>query len=233
MAKNYYIILGVNRDASDADIRSVYRRLAKEYHPDHYGQDSGPFLQIQEAYRILGDPTRRYRYDVALRRPSQRREVFRDVTDETLHRKRAEPVSPAADGPTEVFLTRSFSTFTPSFDEIFDRLWNNFSSLEQPKSGVRRPLTVEIPLSPDQARAGGQVRVRVPAEARCPTCNGNGGVGVWECWRCAGEGRIRGEFPVVVDYPAGVDDGHATMVPLDRLGIRNTYLTVRFRVTGG
>ncbi|MBN2036275.1 MAG: hypothetical protein JW768_05995 [Chitinispirillaceae bacterium] len=51
-----------------------------------------------------------------------------------------------------------------------------------------------------------------------------------DCWRCAGEGRISGEFPVIVDYPAGLRDNHTVVISLDRIGIRNMYLTVRFRV---
>lgn len=232
MAKNYYIILGLNRDASDEDIRSAYRRLAKEYHPDHYGRDSSPFLQIQEAYGVLSNPVRKRSYDVLLNAPLPRREPFRDVTAETLSKRHAEPISPLQSDAYDVFPARSFTTFTPSFDEIFDRLWSNFSSLGRPKSETRRPLTIDIPITPDQARRGGQVRIHVPAEALCPTCRGYGGVGCWECWRCAGEGKIIGEFPVVVEYSAGIGDGHTTMISLERLGIRNTYLTIRFRVTG-
>jgi curved DNA-binding protein CbpA len=67
MAKNYYIILGLTNKASDEDIRSAYRRLAKEFHPDHYGDDGGPFLQIQEAYGVLSDPTQKRSYDNSLK----------------------------------------------------------------------------------------------------------------------------------------------------------------------
>ena len=112
MAKNYYIILGLNRDASDEDIRSAYRRLAKEYHPDHYGRDSGPFLQIQEAYGVLGDPVRKRCYDVSLSASSPRREAFRDVTVETLSRRHAKPVSPLQNDAHDVFPARSFTVAT-------------------------------------------------------------------------------------------------------------------------
>lgn len=59
MAKNYYIILGLKKDASDEEIRTAYRRLVKNYHPDHYGTDNGPFLLIQEAYEVPSDPLRK------------------------------------------------------------------------------------------------------------------------------------------------------------------------------
>ena len=231
MAKNYYIILGLTNCASEEDIRSAYRRLAKEYHPDHYGDDSGPFLQIQEAYGVLSDPSRKHAYDSSLKKRTRQTEIVRDVTAETLSGKHVEPLDPFSNRTPGVHVTRSFNTFTPSFDEIFDHLWSNFSNLDRPKSETRRPLTIDIPLSSGQARKGGQVRILVPAEATCPTCRGRGGTGLWECWRCAGEGRISGDFPVVVGYPSGIEDGHTTMISLDKLGIHNTYLTVRFRVT--
>jgi len=232
MAKNYYIILGLPDCASEEDIRSAYRRLAKEYHPDHYGADSGPFLQIQEAYGVLSDPSRRHAYDSSLQKRSPVKEIIRDVTSGTMSRKHVEPINTHSYRSPSVEIARSFNTFTPSFDETFDHLWHNFSNLDRPKREPDRPLTIEIPLSSRQARRGGQVRISVPAEATCPTCRGQGGIGLWECWHCAGEGRISGDFPVIVEYPSGIEDGHTAMISLDRLGIHNTCLTVRFRVTG-
>ncbi|MBN1293995.1 MAG: J domain-containing protein [Candidatus Latescibacteria bacterium] len=227
MAKNYYIILGLSSDASREDIQTAYRRLAKQYHPDHYGTDSGPFLQIQEAYSVLSNPDAKRQYDHSMR-PVPRGGLFRDVTEETLSRRRH--VEAASDAPQDVFLTRSFQTYSPSYDEIFDRLWSNFSSMQRTKSETGRPLTAEIVLSHEQALYGGSVRVFVPARATCPTCKGYGGVGPWECWRCAGEGSISGEFPILIEYPAGITDGHTTLVSLENMGISNLYLTVMFRV---
>ena len=63
MAKNYYLILGLAADASREDIKAAFRRRALELHPDRSGLGSGPFQEVQEAYRVLGDPERRRRYD--------------------------------------------------------------------------------------------------------------------------------------------------------------------------
>jgi molecular chaperone DnaJ len=127
---------------------------------------------------------------------------------------------------------RSFQTFTPSFDEIFDWLWANFSSLDQPKSGRVENLTLEILLNAEQANCGGNARIMIPAQAVCPTCYGNGGVGPYECMRCVGEGIISGEVPLCIAFPPGLRQDHAVMIPLDRFGIRNLHLTVLFRPTG-
>ena len=54
MAKSYYTILGITSDASQTDVKTAYRRLAKEFHPDRYTGTDGPFLEVQEAYSVLG-----------------------------------------------------------------------------------------------------------------------------------------------------------------------------------
>lgn len=63
MAKSYYAILGIPADASSEEIKSAYRRLAKEYHPDHAGGDSEKFRDIQEAYSVLADSEKRRHYE--------------------------------------------------------------------------------------------------------------------------------------------------------------------------
>src|SRR5512134_3067787 len=75
MQKNYYLILGITSDASLDEVKAAFRRRAMELHPDTSGLESGPFLEVQEAYGVLSDPERRRRYDsrtvpiVARRRP--------------------------------------------------------------------------------------------------------------------------------------------------------------------
>ena len=135
-------------------------------------------------------------------------------------------------GIEEISPVRSFHHYTPSVDEIFDWLWSNFSSLDQPKSGRVENLTMEVPLTSEQARTGGNARVMVPVHSICPACRGFGNIGMYSCSRCAGEGAISGEMPIVVSFPPGLTEDHAVMVPLDRFGIRNIHLVVLFRPTG-
>ena len=63
---NYYEVLGVSREASQAEIRNAYRNLAKERHPDHPGGSADEFSRLQEANAVLSDPNRRRQHDEAL-----------------------------------------------------------------------------------------------------------------------------------------------------------------------
>ena len=62
MAKDYYQVLGVARDATVDDIKKAYRKLAMQHHPDQ-GGDAEKFKEINEAYQILGDPQKRQQFD--------------------------------------------------------------------------------------------------------------------------------------------------------------------------
>ncbi|MDP9108842.1 MAG: DnaJ domain-containing protein [Pseudomonadota bacterium] len=68
--KNYYAVLGIESDASTASIKAAYRRKASELHPDkNTAADAGEqFRAVQEAYDVLGEPTRRHTYDESRRR---------------------------------------------------------------------------------------------------------------------------------------------------------------------
>lgn len=230
MANNYYAILGLTLDATADEIRDAYRRLAKELHPDHYSGDRRMFLDIQEAYSTLSVPSRRRAYDAQINRKSARSySEFGSYTSGP----QPEPMIPEEKSMDlgDISMTRSFQTFTPSFDEIFDRIWSNFNSLSQPKSRAIQNLSLEVPITPEQARRGGQARILVPAQARYPSCRGFGGVGPYECARCAGEGMIVGDFPVSISFPPGLSGDHTVLVSLDRFGIHNLYLAVIFRLT--
>lgn len=224
MAKSYYAILGLSSGASPEDIRSSYRRLVKEYHPDLYSGDRSTFHDIQEAYGVLGDEQRRRQYEQQLRKVAARPRPPRRPGPAP------EPLIPGdgPGGPGDISLVRSFQTANPSFDEVFDWLQQNRSNLG-PKSGRVEHLTMEVPLSMAQAYRGGTARVIVPTHAVCPACHGAGRTGHYRCQRCAGEGTMAGEIPVMISFPPGLVGDHAVRVPLDRIGIYNLHLTVLFR----
>jgi len=234
MAKNYYIILGITADASAEDIKAAFRRRAMELHPDRSGLASGPFQDAQEAYSVLSDPERRRRYDRqyrAVSAPGQRRSAGPEPL--VRERPRGEPLRPVdpARSFREIWPLESFETYTPSFDELFERFWSNFEPFSRPKAERLESLTMEVLLSPEEARFGGRVRVRVPARTRCAECSGHGAVGLYECWCCEGHGALVTEYPTEVSVPPGTRDGDTVRIPLSQFGIENFYLMLVFRVS--
>ncbi len=232
MAKDYYVILGISRDASPRQVKGAYRRLAKELHPDHYGDDARPFQAVQEAYDVLGDAERRRRYDEQVRV----RRTWRPPPAESLGTPRGgpEPEPLIPDGPRPGrgggHPLRSMRPHRPTFEEPFEWMWRHFASLAPLRAETEEQLDVVVPLTPGQAARGGQLRMLVPARAPCPTCRGAGGFGAHVCWRCAGEGAITGELPLSVSFPAGLADAHEVEIPLRRFGAGDGRLRVRFQV---
>lgn len=230
MTKDYYVVLGVKPDSSAEELKSAYRQRVQELHPDHFGPNAEPFLRIQEAYGVLGDVARREAYDLYQRR--QRNRASRAEPLRRSDRRPAEPLRAGEEGIDlgEASLSQSFETYGPSFDDIFSRIWRNFGREEAPKSEHPECLTVDIPITPAQALWGGQVRIFVPGLVECGICAGRGTVGDFECWQCGGQGAYVADQPVEVSYPPQVSHSHLVQVPLNRLGINNLYLTIRFVV---
>lgn len=233
MPRDYYLVLGVTSDATLDDIKDAYRRLAKEFHPDHYGDNHSPFLAVQEAYSILSDPIKRQTHDLEVLSQKKGRPRYGESIRSAPERH-VEPLIPDQEQLMDlgtVSLSRSFHAYRPSFDELFDRIFSNFRQTSRPKGEHLENLNVVITLTPEQAFRGGQIKVALPAQLKCPSCSGQGWVGVYECWRCRGEGLLSGEYPVMISYPSGISDNHVVRMPLDTYGIRNFYLTVHFRIS--
>ncbi len=207
MPKDPYVTLHVERDASPGQIQAAYKHWAKEIQPPGDSPIGEALHELQDAYAVVGHPRRRQTYDKT---------------------QQAEPLRAPA---REIQLRGSFETYHPSFEELFERFWGNFDLMTRPKAERVESLTIEVPLSSEQARAGGRARVMIPARAQCPTCFGHGAVGTYQCWHCGGHGSITADYPVDLSYPPGFVNEYALRVPLEQFGIHNFYLTVRFRVS--
>jgi hypothetical protein len=223
--RRYYHLLGISPDATRRQIEEAY--LEHMQGLESVSVDRSTLEPIQEAYAALVEPESS--------RVPRRLPPVQDVTPAELPQKPAliEPAtSPQEHEPdVEVSLTRSFQTFHPSFDEIYDRLWSNFDQASRPKSETPESLTIDIPITARQAFHGGTARVLVPTRLLCGVCRGRGGVGPFVCLRCDGTGVLEGEYPLLVSFPGKRGD-YTAAVSLAPLGIRNLYLRARFRVTG-
>ena len=235
MAKNYYTILGILPTATPEDIRGAYRKRAKELHPDHYGKNSSPFLEVQEAYGVLSDPKHRRKYDNRLRE-QQYQGILAD-------RFRAEPLRPDRSRVEPLRATRhrvnlgeinprsSFQTVRTSIEEVFNRIWRNFDPTPSHKSERLQNLCMEIVLSPDEAQRGGRMEIVLPARILCTTCGGHGNIGLDRCYQCMGSGDMIQDVPVLVQFPPNISDGSQRIISLWRLGIHDVYITILFRIS--
>jgi len=212
MGKTYFAILGVGSDASSEEIRSAYRRLAKEFHPDRFGGgDSGAFRQIQEAYSVLIDNRRRREYEQSLAEPSGITGFRRYSKPQPFARRhRRAPI-------------RDFSPLNELMGELFEWLGNDFF---EPRSAPVQNFSLEVPLTDELAHQGGRLVVSVPARMICSTCAGNGGLGRYACSRCLGQGTVMEDVPLTISFPPGMQTGQTVIIPLERVGLRNARLTV-------
>jgi molecular chaperone DnaJ len=191
MAKrDYYETLGVTRDADDAAIKSAFRNLAKEYHPDRNPGDATAeqrFKEVNEAYEALKEPQRRAAYD-----------QFGHA---------------AFEGGGQGGMHGFSGDFGASMSDIFDDLFGEFMGGR--RGGGRRSMrerggdlryNLEITLS--EAHDGKNAQIRVPSSITCETCSGSGakpGTKPSSCRTCAGSGKVRasqGFFTIERTCPA-------------------------------
>jgi molecular chaperone DnaJ len=162
---DYYQTLGVERGATDAEIKKAYRRLAQRWHPD-VSQDpeaAGRFKAISEAYQVLSDPERRQRYD-----------LFGTAGTEG--------------GPGA-----GFGGFADIFDAFFGAAAGGAGRRGRPAAGS--DLRYDLRISFEEAVLGTQKEIEFPVLARCETCAGSGakpGTEPITCPQCNGRGEVRG-----------------------------------------
>lgn len=236
--RTYYVVLGVPRDESTEGIRAAFRDRAKELHPDRSGSEGGDaFRELQQAYEVLSDPTRRRRYDAELHRGERppepdRARASRRPAEPLVNAPHAEPLIPEDDSDDPVSLFRDFQTIRPSDEALRERLRRNFTGRGVPKAEHAEALTVELQLTADQALQGGTVPLAIPVARACPACDGAGSTGAFPCVTCGQSGWVEDERVVRVRIPPGVRSGWVSELPLDGLGIDNLYLRLLVRVTG-
>jgi len=211
-SRDYYVVLGVRRSATPAEIRSAYRELAKELHPDRTGDEgTAPFQELGEAYATLSDPGRRRAYD---REP---------------HGPPSPPPGPAAAGPStrEPFsILHGEARYRPSWEEMRERFVRNFTGVGVPKGEADQGLNLEVILSTEEAARGVILPVEVPTFETCPFCGGTGHDWEFTCAYCGGDGVTEHARPVHLRIPPMVAPGSLNEIPLDRMGVHNFHLRV-------
>ena len=171
--RDYYEVLGLPREASEAEIKKAYRRLARDHHPDANPNDSGAeerFKELTEAYEVLSNPESRRAYD------TYGHQIPRAGTGT---RGAADPFG----GFQDIFETFFGDRFGGPLGGSF------FGGSRAPSRGSDTEVEVEVTLK--EAASGVEREVKVQTVKECSVCSGVGGTSTRQCGTCGGMGAVR------------------------------------------
>ncbi len=171
--RDYYTVLGVEKGASEDELKKAYRKLAMKHHPDRNPDDKeseGKFKEAKEAYEILTDPRKRAAYD-------------------QFGHAGVDPSMRGGAGP------EGFGGFADAFGDIFGEIFGQQGRGNR-ANGVYRgaDLRYNLELSLEDAARGAEVKIRIPSLDECETCHGTGakpGTQPKQCGTCNGRGEVR------------------------------------------
>lgn len=171
--RDYYEILGIERNASEAELKKAFKRLAMKYHPDRNPDDKdaeGKFKEAKEAYEVLGDAQKRSAYD----------QFGHAGVDPSM----------GGGGPGDG------ASFSDIFGDVFGDIFSGSRTGGGGQQRARRgaDLRYNLELSLEEAVRGTTVKIRVPTSVKCSTCNGSGakkGTSPVSCTTCGGIGQVR------------------------------------------
>lgn len=226
LRKDYYKILGLDRKASQQEVKKAFRRLAREYHPDvNKGRSdvAEKFKDVAEAYEVLGDPERRRQYDQGHIDQSwfttTSFENIRDIFERTA---KSQGQAQRKEEPGKGKF--SFGDF---LNNIVDSVSTGAKEPGSPKEpsakvkGSKAPPKLDLEqtllISLEEAWNGARKPVTVTIERPCVLCSGSGTVGGQPCRNCQGKGTARQEKRLDVKVPAGVRKGSKIRVPNEGL----------------
>jgi len=224
--RDYYEILGVNRDSSDEEIKKSYRKLAMKFHPDRNPDSKDAeekFKEAKEAYEVLSEPEKRRAYDAY---------GFAGVNPQ---------MGGMGDGAP------GFGGFAEAFGDIFSDIFGGGQGGRGRASVYRgADLRYNLEVTLEQAARGTETKIRIPTmeacetchgtgakpgthpktcetchgsgnvrlsqgffsiQQTCPTCHGSGKMIVDPCATCRGAGRVKKHKTLAVKIPPGVDEG--------------------------
>ena len=214
--KDYYKTLEVERSATEQDIKTSYRRLARKYHPDmnqNNPQAEEHFKEVNEAYEVLGDVEKRKKYD-------------QFGTDWEKYDKAGFSGTNAGFG--------NYNTAAPNggFGDIFDSIFggkaqgrpprqganttvNDFgfgrATTQRPQRGEDQEQPIEVTL--EEAFLSSTRQLQIQSTEICTVCNGTGLRAGQRCVTCNGRGVLPRQKRLEVRIPAGVDEGTRVKVP--------------------
>ncbi|NDU86052.1 MAG: molecular chaperone DnaJ [Ferrovum sp.] len=175
--RDFYEVLGVNRDASDEEIKKAYRKLAMKHHPDRNPDNAkaeAQFKEVKEAYEILSDADKRAAYD---------RYGHAGVDQQ------------AGAGPGSAGFNGMGGGFSDAFGDIFGDIFGGGRGGARPGGAYRgADLRYNLEIGLEEAARGTETKIRIPSLENCGTCKGSGakpGTSATTCTTCGGQGQVR------------------------------------------
>jgi DnaJ-class molecular chaperone len=206
--KDYYKILGVERTASQDDIKKAFRKLARKHHPDMNPGDKEAekrFKEINEAYEVLSDPEKRQKYDTL--GPNWQEQFGFGGNPQP----RTRTYTGAGGRGNPQF---DFDSDPTGFSDFFETLFGNMRSgqtrtttQEQMRRRAGDNLEQPVDISLKEAFEGAKRVFTVQVPSECPTCKGTGEVRGAICPTCQGQGQVMNTERIEVSIPKGADTG--------------------------
>ncbi len=172
--KDYYEVLGVNRDASDEEIKKSFKKLAMKYHPDRNPDNpkaEESFKEAKEAYEILSDEQKRAAYD----------QYGHAGVDPSM-------------GGGAGFGGFNSGNFSDAFGDIFGDIFGGGGRNQRSNVYRGADLRYNLEISLEDAAKGTETKIRIPVQSTCETCHGSGarpGTSPVTCTTCNGHGQVR------------------------------------------
>lgn len=172
--KDYYEVLGVNRDASDEEIKKAFKKLAMKFHPDRNPDNpkaEESFKEAKEAYEILSDEQKRAAYD----------QYGHAGVDPSM-------------GGGNGFGGFGGGGFSDAFGDIFGDIFGGGRGGQRSNVYRGADLRYNLEITLEEAARGSETKIRIPVQTSCETCHGSGarpGTSPVTCTTCNGHGQVR------------------------------------------
>ena len=233
--RDYYEVLGVDKNASEADIKSAFRRLAKKYHPDVSKEENAAekFKEAQEAYAVLSDPDKRKQYD------QFGHSAFSGNGGAGFSGFEGFDFGNVSDIFEDIFEEMGFSSGRSrnrnqnSPRKGADVLHRMTIDFEEAVYGTKKDIKIDVEEDCEECHGKGGFNSKTCSECHgsgtitqeqrtmfgsfltkttCPYCKGSGNVFEKTCQECRGRGKVNNRKTITITVPAGIDSGNRLRV---------------------
>jgi len=201
---NFYELLGINKSATDKDIKAAYRRMARKYHPDVNPGNKGAeakFKEINAAYEVLSDTAKRAKYD----KYGDKWQYADQLDQQAQQQGQYQQYYSGGDGEPQGF---NFGGDAGGMDSIFDSLFGGGRGRgRRTRQQAGQDLESNVEITLEEAYNGTSRQINLQQEQPCAACKGAGVIQNLPCSVCRGSGVVSNVVRLEVKVPAGVTTG--------------------------